>query len=152
MRVLRRGADVDDADVSVRDDVAVVEGRGRGIGERLALGEAVGADFADVQLLAQRRARQRFGADAAAPAGPDHRGFEELYQRLSFFARQSTSSFRGARLRANPESRLWEVGDDADWIPGSPLARGPGMTGGYNHDCPAMKRAGPEGPAQSQQN
>jgi hypothetical protein len=33
-----------------------------------------------MELPAQRRARQRFGADAAAPAGADHCGFGSFHQ------------------------------------------------------------------------
>ena len=109
MGVLRRGADVDDADALVRDDVAVVERRGRRIGERLDLGEPIGADFADVQLLAQRRARQRFGADAAAPAGPDHCRFEEFHQGLSFSTIPTPRRRPGTRVFARTRNPgLWK--------------------------------------------
>ena len=84
--LLRRGADIDHRDVRVAHDVLVVERRGRGPGERLDLGQAVRADLADVQLVHQRRARQRLGADAAAPAGADHRGFDLLHRRFPKWA------------------------------------------------------------------
>ena len=84
MGLLRRGADIDHGDVRVLDDVLVVERRGRRLGERLHLGQAVGADFADVQLVHQRGARQRLRADAAAPAGADHCDFD-LFHALSPF-------------------------------------------------------------------
>ena len=60
MVLLRRGADIDDGDIRVLDDVLIVERRGRGLGQRLDFRQAVGPDFADVQLVDQRRARQAF--------------------------------------------------------------------------------------------
>ena len=75
----RRRRDVDDRNVVVLDDVLVVERRGGGLGQRLHLGEPVRPDLADVQLVAQRRARQRLGADAAAPAGADHCSFNGFH-------------------------------------------------------------------------
>ena len=82
MGVLRRGADIDDADRVIVDDILIVERGACRIGQRLDLGEPVGPDFADVQLLHQRRARQRLGADAAAPAGADDRDFELVHGRF----------------------------------------------------------------------
>jgi hypothetical protein len=79
MVLLRRGADIDHGNVRVLDDVLVVERRGCGPGERLYLGEAIRADFADVQLVHQRGARQRFRADAPAPTGADHCDFDLLH-------------------------------------------------------------------------
>ena len=78
--VLRRGRDVDHLDRVVPDDVLIVERRDRRIGERLDLGQPVGPDFADMQLLHQRIARQRFGADAAAPSGADDGDFNRFYR------------------------------------------------------------------------
>ncbi len=75
----RRGRDVDDRDVLVLDDVPIVERGGRGFGQRLHLGEAFGPDFADVQLVHQRGARQRLRTDASAPAGADHCRFNLLH-------------------------------------------------------------------------
>ncbi len=79
VRVLRRGADIDRADVCIAHDILVVERCACRIGEGLDLGQAVRADLADMELPAQRRARQRFGADAAAPAGADHCGFGSVH-------------------------------------------------------------------------
>ena len=47
-------------DRSVLDDVAVVERRGCRVGQLLDLGQAVGPDLTDVQLVDERGARQRF--------------------------------------------------------------------------------------------
>jgi hypothetical protein len=100
MGLLRRGADIDDADVLVVHDVPVVARRGHRIGERRDLGQPVGADFADMQLAAERRARQRLRANATAPAGADHCGFEEFHGAYSFSdVLHSARSFRGALLR-----------------------------------------------------
>ena len=79
MVLLRRGADIDHGNVRVLDDVVVVERGGRGPRQRLDLGQPVGADFADMQLVDQRRARERLRADAAAPAGADHCHFDSLH-------------------------------------------------------------------------
>jgi hypothetical protein len=38
-----------------------------------------------MQLPAQRRARQRFGADAAAPSGADHGGFGKFQRSFLVF-------------------------------------------------------------------
>jgi hypothetical protein len=79
--VFRRGADIDDGDVRIGEDVAVIQRRGRRMGQRRDLGEPVRPDFADMQLAAQRRARQRLGADASAPAGADDGGFKQVHVR-----------------------------------------------------------------------
>src|SRR5215472_10399277 len=75
MRLLGRGADIDHRDRRVLDDILVVERGGRRLGERFDLGQTIGADLADMQLVDQRRARERLGADTAAPAGADDRDF-----------------------------------------------------------------------------
>src|SRR4051812_44532811 len=76
MGVLRRRRNVDDPDSLILDEVLVVEGGGRRIGHRLYLGEPVGPDFADVQLVDQGGARQRHGTDPAAPSGSDDSDFD----------------------------------------------------------------------------
>ena len=63
----------------VLDDVVVVERRGRRLVERLHLGEPVRLDVAEVQLVDQRGARQRFRARAADPTDADHRSFNRLH-------------------------------------------------------------------------
>src|SRR6185312_2516566 len=85
MIALGRGADIDDEDVRVLDDLLIVERRGRGLGERLHFGVPLGSDLADVQPNDGRRARQRLRADAAAPAGPDHPGFDLFHDVLRSF-------------------------------------------------------------------
>src|SRR5215467_1424028 len=75
MRLLGRGADIDHRDRRVLDDVLIIERGGRRLGERFDLGQTIGADLADMQLVDQRRARERLGADTAAPAGADDRDF-----------------------------------------------------------------------------
>jgi len=84
MVLLRRGADIDHGNVGVLDDVAVIERRAGRLGERFDLGEAIRADLANVQLVDQRRARERLGADAAAPAGADHCRFDALHAGYPF--------------------------------------------------------------------
>ena len=75
----RRGRDIDHRDVRVVDDVVVVERRRRRLVERLHLGEPVGPDFAQVQFVDQRRARQRLRPRAADPADADHRRFNRFH-------------------------------------------------------------------------
>ncbi len=79
MVLLRRGADVDHGNIGVLHDVTVIERGGCRLGQRLDLGQTVGADFADVQFVDQRRARECLGANAAAPAGADHCNFNCLH-------------------------------------------------------------------------
>src|SRR5205823_1800052 len=87
MVLLRSSADIDYGDIGIVHDLAVIE-RGRcRLGQRLDLGQTVGADFADVQFVDQRGARKRLGANAAAPAGADHCDFDTLHL-------QSPSSYR----------------------------------------------------------
>src|SRR5207237_734107 len=50
----------------------------------LHLGEAVGLDVAQVELVDERGARQRFGARAADPTNPDHRRFDLFHARFPF--------------------------------------------------------------------
>ena len=76
---LRRGRDEHHRDVVVLDDVLVVERRGRGPVARLQLGQTVRLDVADVQLVDQRRARQRFHPRAANPTHANCTDFNCLH-------------------------------------------------------------------------
>ena len=91
----RRGGDIDHADIVVLDDVLVVERRRRRLGQRLHFGQPVGLDLADMQLVDQRRTRQRFRANPPAPAGADHRRFHRFHV-ASFLA----FDFSGGTLAA----------------------------------------------------
>src|SRR5689334_3417109 len=82
MVALWSGADIDDKDVGVIQYVRVIESRGHGFRQGLHFGEAVRPDLADMQLVDERRARQRLRADTAAPARPDHRGFDLFHFNL----------------------------------------------------------------------
>lgn len=79
MILLRRGADIDDGDIRVLDDVLIIEGCCGGPRQRLDLRQAVGPDLTDVELVDQRRARQRLRPDAPAPSRADHCDFDPFH-------------------------------------------------------------------------
>src|SRR5207302_11109769 len=79
MVLLRRGADVDDGNIRVIEDVLVVEGGRGGPGERLDLSQAVGPYLTNMKLVDERRARQRLRPDAPAPSRADHRDFNPFH-------------------------------------------------------------------------
>src|SRR5215470_7799514 len=105
MRLLGRGADINHRDRRVLDDVLVVERGGRRLGERLDLGQTVRADLADMQLVDQRRARERLGADTAAPAGADDRDFN-LFHLASLMVMEGIGGAIKTRLRARRKGGL----------------------------------------------
>src|SRR5262249_47759257 len=104
------GADINDIDIRVADDILIVERRGCRLGEGFDFRKPVRANFANMQLPAQRRARQGFGADASAPTGTDHGGFGSFPHvlRACGLISGKTVGWAEARLRAVPTAlRLW---------------------------------------------
>ena len=65
------------------------------------VGKAIRPDLGDVQLLAQRRFRQRLGANAAAPARPDHGAFECFHDSNP----RASSSWPGIDVRGTASLR-----------------------------------------------
>ena len=127
VRVLGRGGDVNDVDCGVLDDVAVVWRGGGGVGELVDLRQAIGPDFAHVQPIDQRRTRKRLRADAAAPAGADHRHLDLTHRLFLPCAAAITPQSRLCRSATLPEvSRVASIPAKYEKLPTEYCAAGKG--------------------------